>query len=301
MDIQRIGILSIGEMGAACARLFREKGARVVTVISGRSERTRALARNAGVEAVEHANALLDASDLILSLVTPSSAMTVCREVAEAMKGRTGSPIFIDANPTSPMIAEKMAELITSSGGRFIDGAIIGSAAEVGRSTALYVSGPGADGLKHLEQYGLRVKVLGEKVGQASALKIFNAGLNKGMAALLTELLMGASKAGILDEVVDLYNGGFRDIVKRMDGFLTGMSQHARRRSEEMIELEDTLRHGGMEPVMTPAIRDLLSGIASVHLDPIEPAPNSYRVLLSRLAEKKFLLTRGADGRGAIS
>ncbi len=292
MDIQRIGILSIGEMGAACARLFREHGARVMTVLNGRSERTQALDRDAGVEAVEHVKVLLDASDLILSLVTPSSAMTVCREVAEAMRGRTGSPVFIDANPTSPMVAEQMAELITSSGGRFIDGAIIGSAADVGRSTALYVSGPGADGLKHLEQYGLRVKVLGEKVGQASALKIFNAGLNKGMAALLIEFLVGASKAGILDEVVDLYNGGFRDIVKRMDGFLAGMSQHARRRSEEMTELEDTLRHWGVEPVMPPAIRELLARMAALGLDPITPAPGAYRALIGAVVDNGFLARR---------
>ncbi len=289
MKIQRIGILSIGEMGHACARVLREHGARVITVLTGRSERTQALARDAGVEVVEDVKTLLDSVDVVLSLVTPSSARGVCRAVAEAMTGCRDAPLFIDANPTSPMAAGEMANLIATAGGRFVDGAVIGSASQVGQSTALYLSGPDADALREIEKYGLRVKVVGGEVGQASALKIFYAGLNKGIAALLIEFLVGARRAGVLDEVVELYNRGFRDLVNRMDGTLASMAFHARRRSEEMVELGEALRHWGMEPVMTQAVRELLSQIASLRLDPIKPAPNGYRVLLNALVEKGFL------------
>ncbi len=58
-EIKSIGILSIGEMGHACAHLFRQNGARVLTVLEGRSERTRALARDAGVEVLGDLKALV--------------------------------------------------------------------------------------------------------------------------------------------------------------------------------------------------------------------------------------------------
>jgi len=289
MKIQRIGILSIGEMGHACARVFREHGARVVTVVNGRSDRTRALAKDAGVEIVEDMKTLLDSVDILLSLVTPSSARAVCRAVAEAMTGRRDAPLFIDANPTSPVAAGEMAKVIATAGGRFVDGAVIGSAALVGQSTTLYLSGPDADALREIEKYGLRVKIVGGKVGQASALKIFYAGLNKGIAALLIEFLLGARRAGILDDVVELYNSGFRDLVKRADGTLASMALHARRRSEEMVELGEALRHWGMEPIMTDAVRELLSRVGALGLAPIEPAPGAYRALLETLVDNGFL------------
>jgi len=292
MNLQSIGILSIGEMGHACARVLLRHGARVVTVVNGRSERTRALAKDAGVEVVDAMKTLLDSVDVVLSLVTPSSARAVCRTVAEAMRGRRDAPLYIDANPISPTAAAEMAKVIASVGGRFVDGAVIGSATLVGQSTTLYLSGPDAAALREIETYGLRVKVVGGEVGQASALKIFYAGLNKGIAALLIELLVGARRAGILDDVVDLYNGGFRDLVKRMDAHITSNSLHARRRSEEMVELADALRHWGMEPVMTGAVRDLLARIGALGLPAIEPEPDAYRNLLQALVDNGFLARR---------
>lgn len=290
INIKTIGILSLGEMGHACAILFRKKGARVITVLNGRSERTRALAREAKVEVVDNLGLLVESCDLILSLVTPSSARAVCDAVGQAMVGRENAPVFIDANPISPMTAETMAQRMKTIGRRFIDGAIIGSASEIGRSAALYLSGPGAEDLKAIEEeYGLKVKVVGREIGQASALKVFNAGLNKGVAALLVELLIGASRAGILDVVVERYNEGFQGIVEKMGGFLAGLSIHARRRSEEMAELEATLRHAGTEPIVTPAIRELLSGIASLAPGFGKNRQDGCRAFLEELLDKSFL------------
>lgn len=88
------------------------------------------------------------------------------------------------------------------------------------------------------------------------------------------------------------YNEGFQGIVTKMDGFLTGLPQHARRRSEEMAELEATLRHVGIEPTVVAAVHELLSGIASLKLEPLQAAPDAYRCLLERLAQKEFLSRR---------
>ena len=53
MAFQRIGILSIGEMGYHWARLLASHGVEVLTYSKGRSEVTRKRAENAGVRFVQ--------------------------------------------------------------------------------------------------------------------------------------------------------------------------------------------------------------------------------------------------------
>jgi 3-hydroxyisobutyrate dehydrogenase-like beta-hydroxyacid dehydrogenase len=288
--MRRIGILSIGEMGHACARLFLARGARVLTVLDGRSERTRALAKDAGVEVVGSVRDLIGGVDVVLSLVPPGSAMDVAEQVARGLEATPGATVFfVDANPISPSLARKIGNRIDSAGGRFVDGAVIGAASGVGRETTLVLSGSQACEIAPLASYGVKIRVLGGEVGQASALKVFNAGLNKGLAALLIELLLGASKLGILKEVAERYNEGFQGIVTRMDGFLAALPQHARRRGEEMAELEATLLESGIQPVMITATRALLDGMASLAMEPIGSRHDGSEELLRWLLDKKFL------------
>ena len=51
--MRAVGLLSPGDMGHTVAKVLQEKGMPVLTNLSDRSERTRALARSAGVEDVQ--------------------------------------------------------------------------------------------------------------------------------------------------------------------------------------------------------------------------------------------------------
>ena len=53
MPINTVAILSPGDMGHAVGRLLKEHELRVITCLTGRSERTKGLAEIAGIEDIE--------------------------------------------------------------------------------------------------------------------------------------------------------------------------------------------------------------------------------------------------------
>ena len=72
-----IGVLYPGEMGSSLAKLLTDSGFPVLTTTENRSPRTRELCREAGLHAVPTLDELLERSDILLSLVAPSAALSV--------------------------------------------------------------------------------------------------------------------------------------------------------------------------------------------------------------------------------
>ena len=266
MSFEQIGILNVGEMGYHWARLLRSHGATVLTYARDRSDVTRQRCENAQVEQLESLEALVGRADVIVSIVIPSAALDVARRVGEAALkvGREGL-VFVDANAISPMTAGAIEAQLKPAGVGFVDGCIIGSAQRLEKAS-VYVSGPGAERLQDLGAFGLSIRVLGEKVAQASAFKVVYAGLTKGLAGLLTELLMGAKRFDLLDEILDRYEESFPGLTQKVGGGITSLPLHAGRRSEEMAELAETFRHFGLNPIVTPSIEGILKSIAALEL-----------------------------------
>src|SRR5918999_397410 len=143
MAFQRIGILSIGEMGYHWARLLTGRGVKVLTYAKDRSETTRKRAENVGVECVPSLGTLVKNADLIVSIVVPFAAKRVANKVAKAAAKSDREDLFyLDANAISPMTANEIGEILEPSGVHFVDGCIIGSAARMDKGAVVYVSGP---------------------------------------------------------------------------------------------------------------------------------------------------------------
>lgn len=265
MTFQRIGILSIGEMGYHWASLLNNRGVEVLSYLRGRSELTRKRAENAKVRPVANLTQLVAESDLIVSVVVPSAAKRVAAKVAKALsKSERQGLLYLDANAISPMTAQAIAQALDKA--IFVDGCIIGSAANLAGGTVVYVSGPEAERIKELERFGLSVKVLGSSIGQASAFKIVYAGLTKGLQGLFTELLVGAKKFGLLEEILARYDESFPGLAKKVGHSITALPVHAGRRAEEMAELAQTFRHYGLKPIMAPSVEKILKAIAALRL-----------------------------------
>ena len=77
MAINTVAILSPGDLGHAVGRLLREHELRVVTCLTGRSERTRALSQQAGIADVPDLNDLVQQSDLVMSITVSEVAPTM--------------------------------------------------------------------------------------------------------------------------------------------------------------------------------------------------------------------------------
>lgn len=266
MAFQRIGILSIGEMGYHWARLLASHEVEVLTYTKGRSEVTRKRAENAGVRFVPSLARLVSESDLVVSVVVPSAAKRVAAKVAKALiKVERKNLLYLDANAISPMTAREIEKHLLPASADFVDGCIIGSAAKMGQGTVVYVSGAQAARIQALEQSGFSVRLLGPEIAQASAFKIVYAGLTKGLQGLFVELLIGARKFGLLDEILKQYEESFPGLVGKVASSIAALPVHAGRRAEEMKELSQTFAHYRLKAVMAPATEKILKGIASLN------------------------------------
>jgi 3-hydroxyisobutyrate dehydrogenase-like beta-hydroxyacid dehydrogenase len=265
---QKIGILSIGEMGFHWAKLFKGQGVEVLTYDKDRGEVSRKRGENAGVKSLPSMARLVKEAELIVSIVVPSAAKRVAAKVAKAVV-KTGRKelLYLDANAISPMTADAIAAVLKPAGVSFVDGCIIGAAARMGKGTIVYVSGPQAQSMQALAEFGIPIRVLGSNTSQASAFKVVYAGLTKGLQGLFVELLMGARRFGLLNEVRAQYEESFPGLLDKISTSIVGLRIHAARRAEEMDELKRTFNHHGMQSFMAPAAQKVLEAIAALGAD----------------------------------
>jgi L-threonate 2-dehydrogenase len=263
----KIGIMSIGEMGYHWAKLLTGRGAEVLTYDRDRSPVTQKRAENAGVRSTGSLSELCSSADLIVSIVVPSAATKIAAEIARAAaQVNRKNLIYFDANAISPMTAETISGVLNESAVEFVDGCIIGSASKMDKGSVVYASGPEATRIAELGSYGLTVQVLGTGTSQASAFKVVYAGLTKGLQGLFVELLMGAKRFGLLDEIVNRYDESFPGLLEQVSSSIVGLRTHAARRAEEMDELQRTYAHYGMQALMAPAIQKILGSIADLDI-----------------------------------
>ena len=91
MKIERVGVMSPGDMGQAVAMQLKAQGLNVYTALERRSERTRALAREAGLTDVGTVARLVAECDVVLSIMDPGAAVDFARAAADALRA-TRSP-----------------------------------------------------------------------------------------------------------------------------------------------------------------------------------------------------------------
>lgn len=257
-----IAVLSPGEMGSQIGLVLREAGVRVVTCLAGRGPGSKRRAREAGIETVPDLDSLVQEADMVLSVVPPAVALPLAGDVAEAMRRVGARRVYLDANSIGPHTARQAAEAIISAGGEFVDGAIIGSASDLRGRTTFYLSGAMADMAGAMLAPPLRVAVIGREVGQASGFKVLYAGLTKGMSALGMELLAGAQRLGLLDQLMDKYRADHPSVARFLERNLPGLPSRAARRAQEMAELEQTLADLGLGGHMARAAQATLEAVA---------------------------------------
>ena len=201
-----VAVVAPGNMGAAIARRLVENGVRVLTSLTGRSAASEARARAAGMTAVELGQ--LGEAQIVLSILPPAHALGFAREMAAVLAGSTGvaagaarlsKPVFVDCNAVSPDTVREIAAVFAGVGVPFVDGSIIGLPPSPRQpSPHFYIAGAGSDTARvvPLAEHGLDIRVLGGPVGAASALKMCYAGINKGLAAIASAMILAAARSG---------------------------------------------------------------------------------------------------------
>lgn len=266
MKITNIGVMSPGDMGQAVAQQLKQHGYHVCTALDRRSDRSKTLAREAGLTDVGSLGRLTEQCDVILSIMNPGAALEFSGEVAQALRANQRQPLFVDCNAIAPVTMQAVNANIVAAGGRCADAGIIGPPPRGAAKTCLYVSGPEARELEQLATPQISVSVLSERIGDASAIKMCYGAMNKGVIALALEVLIAARRLGVDAAFETQILKTHRDVYDRVIGGLPLMPPKAYRWVPEMLEIARTFESVGMTPRVFQGAADLYEFVAATAL-----------------------------------
>lgn len=224
----KVGLLFPGEMGTEIGRAV---GADVLWASEGRSEATRRRASEAGFEDAGMLDALVAASEIVLSVCPPAIAEEVAGQVAELGFGG----VYVDANAVAPARMARISEGLKASGVRVVDGSIIGA-----KGIHLYLSGETGDVDRVAGLFSgdaVQAMPLPGGIGAASALKMAFGGWNKIGIALAAQAHAVGRAYGVEEALAA--EGVSPDR-------LVGAGARAWRWSPEMEEVADTCAELGL-------------------------------------------------------
>jgi 3-hydroxyisobutyrate dehydrogenase-like beta-hydroxyacid dehydrogenase len=213
-------------------------------------ERRAAMAQY-GVETGEAASSALHDRSFVLSLVTADQALAAARDYAPFL---LAGALWCDMNSVAPDTKREAAAAVEAAGGRYVDVAVM-APVEKGLAVPLLVSGPHAIAAQPLlASLGFsNIRVVGDKVGRASAIKMIRSVMVKGLEALSSECAAAAEAAGVFDEVMASLDASEKAApwADKVAYNRERMATHGMRRAAEMEESAKTLQGLGVEPVMT--------------------------------------------------
>ena len=279
MGFRRIGIMSPGDMGQAIGAQLKAAGYDVCTALDARSDRSRALAREAGLEDLGSIARLVAECDLILSIMNPAAAIGFAKEVAHALQACGRDTLLVDCNAVSPRSVQAIAHDVTTAGGRFVDAGIIGAPPRASTgTTTLYVSGPQAAELEQLGGPQLAIVRVSERIGDASALKMCSAALTKGTQALWLGVLIAARRLGIAELLEQEVRSGARAPI--LDWSLKQfpiLPPKACRWVPELREIGATLAAAGITPKTFDGVGEIFDFVARTPLGQANVEANRER------------------------
>jgi 3-hydroxyisobutyrate dehydrogenase-like beta-hydroxyacid dehydrogenase len=292
MALKTIGILSPGDMGHTVGKMLAAHGLRVITCLQGRSERTRGLAKQAGIADVPSYQNLVADADLILSILVPAQAKQAAEAVAQALTETKTDLIYADCNAIAPQTVVQIGEIIVAAGGQFVDASIIGPPPRKEGTTRFYASGSHVGAFEELNRFGLEVRSLGEQIGHASAIKMCYASLTKGLTALSTELLTAAEALGVSEALKAEFQVSQSALYGRMERGLPGMPMKSRRWIGEMEEIAMTFERVGLTPNILAGAADMYRFVGQTSLadrtpedeEPLPSLEETIRILASYLS-----------------
>jgi 3-hydroxyisobutyrate dehydrogenase-like beta-hydroxyacid dehydrogenase len=233
----------------------------------GRGEKIQALARETRTDLVEFSAALAAGSDVIISAVTADQAADAAKQTAPYLTSRH---IYADLNSVSPRTKQTVGDIITNSGGRFVEIAVMGPIPPQLHKTPMLIGGAFAPEFQEMfAPYGMRMEVVStDQIGRAAAVKMFRSVIYKGLEALIFECVLGASKYGAEDRVFASLAESFPGIDwKKLADYMVGrVVVHGERRAREMDEVARTLEELGIEPMMAAATARRMDWAADLNL-----------------------------------
>jgi 3-hydroxyisobutyrate dehydrogenase-like beta-hydroxyacid dehydrogenase len=243
-----VAVLGLGEAGGRLASDLAAAGCTVRGWDPARQQE--------GIVNAEHAASAVRGADVVLSVNAAAVALEAAAAAAPVLRE---DALFADLNTASPALKRELALVVPV---RFVDVALMGTVPHTGLVTSALASGAGAEQFAGLfRALGMPVEVVGDRPGDAAALKLLRSVFMKGMAAAALESLEAARAAGVEERVrADLASVLGEPVLERL---VTGSHAHARRRVDEMEAAAEYLRALGVEPRVAEAAAAWLAALAA--------------------------------------
>ena len=285
---ERIAFIGFGEAGQTISRGLVTEAAgpaiRAYDILFGApaGARLESAARELGVAmARDHVDAVREA-DLVMLVVTASSSLEATKS---CLPGLRKGQLFLDMNSVSPKRKIETAALVAPTGAAYVDCAVMAPAAPYLHKVPSLIGGPGAAALgPRAAALGMKMEVVSEEVGQASAIKMFRSIVVKGLEALLVESMTASAEYGVEDRVLASLKETWPGIDwQQLSGYMIERTvTHGKRRAAEMREVSETLQSIGMDPTMAAAAAERQQWVADLGVK----APSQDRAELVRILRK---------------
>ncbi|WP_213881316.1 DUF1932 domain-containing protein [Pseudomonas sp. dw_358] len=289
--LETVALIGFGEAGGILGQDLVAQGVRVNAYdqwLERPEHRPSMLnkAAQAGVQPCDSAEAAVRDVQLIISAVTAASALNVAQQIAPFL--RSGQ-VFMDINSVAPTTKQAASASIEQGAGRYVDAAVMAPVPPQRLQTPILLGGALAEDLAGwLVPLGFNVRVVADRVGVASAIKMCRSIMIKGLEALTTECLSTARHYGAEEAVLASLHKSFPGMGwddRQPHYLISRVAEHGRRRAEEMEEVARTAADVGVEPNMSRAIvatqRGLVDSMLSQGLGYTEPF--DWRVLVDQL------------------
>jgi 3-hydroxyisobutyrate dehydrogenase-like beta-hydroxyacid dehydrogenase len=290
----RIGFVGFGEAAYHIAKGLRQPGIDSITAFDVNvTNKVRQRAEETETRLASTNRELSESCDIMMSAVTADQALTAAGQNASYL---TSHHIYADLNSVSPGVKQSIAQIIAATGARFAEIAMMAPVPPYNHKVPMLAGGLGApDFVAKLAPFGISAEILSREVGTAAATKMFRSIIVKGMEALITECVLGASRYDADERVFASLAETFPGMHwKELADYMVGrVVVHGERRAREMEEVAATLREIHIEPIMAEAIVRRMDWSVEAGLKQMfhGEAPKNYREVVEAAAKKPV----GAD------
>jgi len=287
----RIGLVGFGEVGSIFSKALSDSGADILVfdILLTQENAREALVKRGLSERVQFRPLLevVGESECILSMVTTQVALDVASECRAFLKP---GQIYFDLNSTSPAVKKQIWQAIEPSGAAFVEGAILGAVGATGARTRILACGDqGVKTADLLSALGLRVSFYSNEIGQASMFKMLRSIFSKGLEALILELMIAGTKAGIekdlWEDVIELMTNNPFD--RTAANWVRSHAVAFERRFHEMEQVLETMLQIGVDPLMSAATESFFKRSTQLGFKEAFPQkPDSVQGVVNHMARR---------------
>jgi len=288
-----IGFIGFGEAAFHIAKGLRQSGIETIAAYdlhsdtAGGGELIRRRAAETAVNLVPSNAALAAVADIIFSTVTANQAHAAAEQTAPHLQS---THLYADLNSVSPGLKQAIAQVIETSGARFVEVAVMAPVPPYGHQVPLLTGGRHApEFAQRLLPFGMKIETGSANIGDAAATKMCRSIMVKGIEALMTECVLSATHYGVDDKVLASLGESFPGMDwKKLASYLVGrVVVHGARRAREMEEVAETVREAGVEPMMVEATVRRMDWSAQLNLRESfgGKAPSDYREFTRTVAQ----------------